>query len=613
MRILYGVAGEGMGHATRSHAFLADLVGEHDVLVVASGRAHDYLAQHFPQVREILGLLARLRGQRHPALGDGRPEPARRGERLADAGAQLLRGGARLRGRRGRQRLRGVRAHGGAPRARAGDQRRQHHDARPLPPRRGHRRRRHARLRAGAADRAHQGAGPALGDRADLLPPAAAAHGDDAGRAGAAGRRCSPPRRSRASTSSSTRRRPAARPWSGRCTRPGCPAGSTACAATSTRTSWTASWSTGRSARPSSSTTCARRAASSPAAVLAALRVRVPAQAGALDPRRRPVRADAQRAVPRAARLRRVRARRRRRRPSARSSSACPSTSARSQATRRTATTRRSPRCASSSRSSRSSAPARARARRRSPAADRVRRLSVRRVTLAVAAPLLGVLAARHGARRDRDRGPVRLGREAADAVPASAARWRALFGLVLGGKPLTGYNLLMFAATLRRLPPAVRVRRPVDGGERARAARRLDRLERALGLPLVPAEPGLRLAPLPAGQRRGGTAAGSGACRSTTRSPPRRRSRWRSSRSSSCGASRRGPPARRGRAARGAGAAARRLRRLGGARRPARAAVRPALRAHARAGFDERGRVPITPPPGETPPPRKAARRTEV
>jgi hypothetical protein len=25
VRILYGVAGEGMGHATRSHAFLADL------------------------------------------------------------------------------------------------------------------------------------------------------------------------------------------------------------------------------------------------------------------------------------------------------------------------------------------------------------------------------------------------------------------------------------------------------------------------------------------------------------------------------------------------------------------------------------------------------------
>lgn len=55
MRILFGVAGEGMGHATRSHAFLADLVEDHEVLVVASGRAHDYLAQHFPEVREILG------------------------------------------------------------------------------------------------------------------------------------------------------------------------------------------------------------------------------------------------------------------------------------------------------------------------------------------------------------------------------------------------------------------------------------------------------------------------------------------------------------------------------------------------------------------------------
>jgi uncharacterized protein (TIGR00661 family) len=55
VRILYGVAGEGMGHATRSHAFLADLVGDHEVLVVASGRARDYLAQHFPEVREILG------------------------------------------------------------------------------------------------------------------------------------------------------------------------------------------------------------------------------------------------------------------------------------------------------------------------------------------------------------------------------------------------------------------------------------------------------------------------------------------------------------------------------------------------------------------------------
>jgi len=55
VRILYGVAGEGMGHATRSHAFLTDIVSDHDVLIVASGRAHDYLAQRFPEVREILG------------------------------------------------------------------------------------------------------------------------------------------------------------------------------------------------------------------------------------------------------------------------------------------------------------------------------------------------------------------------------------------------------------------------------------------------------------------------------------------------------------------------------------------------------------------------------
>lgn len=55
MRILYGVCGEGMGHATRSHVFLADLVREHDVYVIASGRARDYLAAHFPNVRRILG------------------------------------------------------------------------------------------------------------------------------------------------------------------------------------------------------------------------------------------------------------------------------------------------------------------------------------------------------------------------------------------------------------------------------------------------------------------------------------------------------------------------------------------------------------------------------
>jgi uncharacterized protein (TIGR00661 family) len=43
MRILYGVAGEGMGHATRSRVVIDHLSRHHDVEVVVSGRAHDYL------------------------------------------------------------------------------------------------------------------------------------------------------------------------------------------------------------------------------------------------------------------------------------------------------------------------------------------------------------------------------------------------------------------------------------------------------------------------------------------------------------------------------------------------------------------------------------------
>src|SRR5260370_22582787 len=45
MRVLYGVVGEGMGHAIRSRVILDELVKKHDVQVVVSGRAHDYLAK----------------------------------------------------------------------------------------------------------------------------------------------------------------------------------------------------------------------------------------------------------------------------------------------------------------------------------------------------------------------------------------------------------------------------------------------------------------------------------------------------------------------------------------------------------------------------------------
>ncbi len=43
MRILYGVVGEGMGHAMRSRVVLDELTRRHEVQVVVSGRAYDYL------------------------------------------------------------------------------------------------------------------------------------------------------------------------------------------------------------------------------------------------------------------------------------------------------------------------------------------------------------------------------------------------------------------------------------------------------------------------------------------------------------------------------------------------------------------------------------------
>jgi uncharacterized protein (TIGR00661 family) len=56
MKILYGVPGEGMGHATRSRVILDHLTKHHDVKIVVSGRAHAYLKKFFPDVEEIRGL-----------------------------------------------------------------------------------------------------------------------------------------------------------------------------------------------------------------------------------------------------------------------------------------------------------------------------------------------------------------------------------------------------------------------------------------------------------------------------------------------------------------------------------------------------------------------------
>ena len=57
MKILYGVQGEGMGHAIRSGVVVDELRARgHDVRVVASGGAYDYLSRFGSNVHEIWGL-----------------------------------------------------------------------------------------------------------------------------------------------------------------------------------------------------------------------------------------------------------------------------------------------------------------------------------------------------------------------------------------------------------------------------------------------------------------------------------------------------------------------------------------------------------------------------
>lgn len=55
MRILYGVAGEGMGHATRAKAVLDRLTKTHDVHIFSGSRAFDYLHQRFRAVHRVFG------------------------------------------------------------------------------------------------------------------------------------------------------------------------------------------------------------------------------------------------------------------------------------------------------------------------------------------------------------------------------------------------------------------------------------------------------------------------------------------------------------------------------------------------------------------------------
>ena len=57
MKILYGVVGEGMGHAMRSRVVLEHLTAAgHEVETMASQRAVDYLRARFPEVHRIHGM-----------------------------------------------------------------------------------------------------------------------------------------------------------------------------------------------------------------------------------------------------------------------------------------------------------------------------------------------------------------------------------------------------------------------------------------------------------------------------------------------------------------------------------------------------------------------------
>lgn len=86
MVLLYGVVGEGMGHATRSRVVIDHLQAMgHHVRVVASQRAYTFLAARFAdhprvEVHEIHQRV-RSRNYRSPA-GRGAGRPSRRAARV---------------------------------------------------------------------------------------------------------------------------------------------------------------------------------------------------------------------------------------------------------------------------------------------------------------------------------------------------------------------------------------------------------------------------------------------------------------------------------------------------------------------------------------------------
>ena len=55
MKVLYGVNGEGMGHATRSEVVIGSLLERHQVRVFASGAAFRHLSERLPEVEQVFG------------------------------------------------------------------------------------------------------------------------------------------------------------------------------------------------------------------------------------------------------------------------------------------------------------------------------------------------------------------------------------------------------------------------------------------------------------------------------------------------------------------------------------------------------------------------------
>jgi len=54
MKILYGLASEGMGHVIRSKVVLARLAAEHDLMIICGGRPYSLLSTQFDNVHEVV-------------------------------------------------------------------------------------------------------------------------------------------------------------------------------------------------------------------------------------------------------------------------------------------------------------------------------------------------------------------------------------------------------------------------------------------------------------------------------------------------------------------------------------------------------------------------------